>query len=297
MSIENSILSFEGEAEVTEKIERKIREWLKAPVFLASSSESRRRGLEAVGFAREKIIACAVPDEIETTAIDSYDRMMLDPRGSGATSEVARVKAEFLLKDSRLKIPSKAFIFSADTMPLSYKRIHDFGIEQPPADFYWLAESMRKPKNKAEARKMIIALFSRIAENYQEGLNSDLDIGVKVKTSVSVRFPNEKDIQTEAYAVVLIPQRILSIIDSGGKDIHSELEKITDEILDIMDKEGNDVTKISGGINYALQGIKEALKINEKAFLNEKLEPGIYLGLPEANLRRLLEEHAIKTIK
>ena len=139
---------------------------------------------------------------------------------------------------------------------------------------------------------MILELFSRIAENYKAGLNSDLDIGVKVKTSVSVKFPYEDNIQTEAYAVVLIPRRILSAVDSRTEDTNSELEKITDEVLEVMEKEGVDVTKISGGINYVLQGVKDVLQIHEKAFLNEKLEPGIYLGLPDANMRQLLKKHA-----
>lgn len=285
------------EAGAAEKVERKIEEWLKAPVFLASGSESRRRGLEAVGFAREKITTCVVPDEIETAAIESYDRMMLDPRGSGVTSEVSRIKAEFVLKNPEWKIPPGAFVLAADTMPITYRRIHELGQEQPPADFYWLAESMRKPKSKGEAKVMILELFSRIAENFKEGFNSDLDIGVKVKTSVSLRFPNEKEIQTKAYAVVLLPRRILLLVGSEAGKIKFELEKLTSEVLEVMGEEGVDVTKISGGINYASQRIKEVLQIEEKAFLDEELERGIYLGLPEANVRRLLRKHAAETIK
>jgi len=292
MSGENPVVPPEERDLLAEKVERKIKEWLQAPVFLASGSGKRVEGLVRVGFDPEKIIPCPVPDEIETVAIESYDRMMTDPRGSGVTSEVARVKVDYVLKNLGPQIPSGAFVIGADTMPIAYQRIREPNQEQLPSYFYWLAESMRKPKNKEEARRMILELFSRIAENYKAGLNSDLDIGVKVKTSVSVKFPYEDNIQTEAYAVVLIPRRILSAVDSRTEDTNSELEKITDEVLEVMEKEGVDVTKISGGINYVLQGVKDVLQIHEKAFLNEKLEPGIYLGLPDANIRQLLKKHA-----
>ncbi|MFH1089484.1 MAG: Maf family protein [Candidatus Uhrbacteria bacterium] len=244
MSGENPVVPPEERDLLAEKVEMKIKEWLQALVFLASGSGKRIEGLVRVGFDPEKITPCPVPDEIETAAIDSYDRIMTDPRGSGITSEVARVKVGYVLRNSGLQIPSGAFIIGADTMPIKYQRIHEPSQEQPPSNFYWLAESMRKPKSKEEARRMILELFSRIAENYKEGLNSDLDIGVKVKTSVSVRFPHEDRIQTEAYAVVLIPRRILSVIDSRTEEINSELEKITDEVLEVMEEEGVDVTKV-----------------------------------------------------
>lgn len=310
------------EALIQAEMDKILKEWKNSQVYLASTSGYRRRGLEDVGFKKENIHACPVPDEVEQKAFDDYQQTFVpsiyDPRGSYYPVEISSAKLR------ALQIPDDAFGVALDTLPMTYEKNPKYGEDN--MEKLWLAKASPKPESTEKARQVALENFLLIARNYlramkltekmtqgeeasedlKEGLKwSQFNCNIKVKTSIAIKFPHRETILPHSTEVQLRPQKIYDLVKKidlegmdedyildklepneladkkvDGKTVRQCLEELIDELVGLMQQEGTDVTKISGGVNYGSEKVREFLKIEEISHY-DSVEQGVYLGFPK----------------
>ncbi len=212
----------------TERAEKLLKQWLSGPVVLVSSSESRKKALQAVGFDARQISLLSAPDSGEKRALKKYVEDFIDnhfyPHRTLGPVHIAAEK----LKYAADKAPAGAMIVAADTV------LHKFragGLNR------YLAEVVHKPHNEVEAKLAMRQMFDSIAVGYVrfkaaaeslrqaaphkkniEDIINRLKLGwrsiqLQTTTGMAVRLPNQDKLGALESTVTILPERIYQIVD------------------------------------------------------------------------------------
>ena len=310
------------ESFVRENANKIILDWKNhVPVYLATSSDVRRKGVVGEGFKEENIHTVEMPGSLETLVLEDYlenfDPSWLDPNGSIGIEAVAKAKVEF---SSAQNVPENALWFAWDTMPVHYER-NSSGPADSELPGTWKSIMEQKPKTLDEAKIMIRNNFLTIIKNYssfKDYLSTqkkdwsqmddaekeryqkiDFASAVHIKTAFAVRFPNEKDVHVTADRVIIRPEAIYEIAkDSDGASSIQKIDLIIDRIFETMIESGVDPLKIAGGIDYSLEKVRDILKAKEmpnvvvSLFGSKEVDRSIYTGFPVNLFENVISKHA-----
>ena len=323
----------------TEKV---LKTWKKNPVYLASTSSFRKKGLEEIGFrdVRTEVVPDEKEREAQTEYNDNFSPGFWDKKGRGHTQDIASAKVQ------TMKVPLDCLGIALDTMPYRYVKNPEYG-KKPGFESYWRAEPMNKPETLDKAKEEVVNSFLTLARNYlrsiamKKTLSSDGDysddfleafkggvnpeISIEVITSVAIKFPGLKDLESYPINVRLLPKKVYQLVRTlenelakglevgknvydyildelepedlrhiivDGKELEEYFVEMARDIFMIMTEEGTSPTKISGGINYGSKRVRDYLRIEEFNVSGYDMEDGIYLGFPKKFIEEIITNKA-----
>ncbi len=259
---------------VEEKQRRVLREWREqTPVYLASSSLQRKKGLVSVGFVEENIRAIPAPDEREIFALEKYlteyEPHWSDARRSNAMAHIAADKVKYLEEHG---VPDDALWFAFDTMPVHYMANPEWG--KPEFDgSIWLGVADKKPTSLEEAKTMTKETFLLLMRNYLrykdrstrgkkletfgqfETKNERLDVveqpmdfasAIHVKTAMAAHFPHKKEVSIFTDRLILRPLWLYELAELAGvKETPSNIhDDMPDRLRSIVVKPGSTIDSL-----------------------------------------------------
>ena len=300
--------SSRGKESGQEQADKLLKRWLGGPVVLVSSSETRKKALQAIGFNASKISLLSAPDSDEKQALENYVDNFTDnhfyPHRTLAPVHIAVKKLEYAVD----KVPAEAMVIAADTV------LHRF-VDGAPNSY--LAEVVHKPKNKVEAAAAMRQMFDGLAVGYvrfksaAEGLRlaaphkkniediiNRLKIGwrsiqLQTTTGVAVRLPNQDRFGTIESTITILPEKIYQIVDQvqqkneAGDDVIVSGEYVAAMnglIKKVIELAGDNVTRVSAGIPWQNEEIRKCLDVRLARDINflphDRVSPELFSGLP-----------------
>lgn len=289
-----------------------LQDWMEGPVVLASTSGYRREQLLRMGFKADKLTAISGIDSDEVDDLSTYEHGFTGSHFYPFRTEGNKVIAGGKLKRAveSGKVPTGALGIAVDTGILHF----DEDIEKHRENV-WQAETLMKPKDLADAKEKLLAVFQGIINCYKDtqemiaeakvvsaprgeevvsrAINmmklGDKGIQLMVTNGVAVKFPGQNKIELFEEELVLIPEKLF---EAG---IENDLEELVDNILALNP---DLVTKVPAGLPLHDKRVRNLLGIRiarNARFLDEaEMNDGSFKGMPSEVILDFLRKRAVE---
>lgn len=277
-----------------DSIAQQVEAWKTGPTILASSSSFRQDRLIEAGFT-DVNLADPIPDWVEANAAALLKEQGLAPTaydsdGKNFGEIMASAKILYVLENQ--VVPGDALITAFDTVPVIYDTLTEtqpMGSPTTQEKFpsfesarVGILEQLKTLANGTIELKNKLAEIEAfgIAENWS---TEDIEVSkmsrliglrlgkIYILTSVAVCVPERRDlIGTHTQEVQLVSDTLFEV---GEND--DALEKLADLLIETQ---GDKTLKISGGINYADNHVRDILKLKEVTLTPDTASEDIYHG-------------------